>query len=141
MMRIICILSMLFAGAVLGAASIRVGNVGIRGIVLPDNAPDSVRLAASELQKFAAKVTGVKLPLVNRADGEGFIILGANKELLKNAALKSNSGNNRLNLFITNHSVCQLKNNKRPIQIFQHRSPVILTGPDNRSTFKKVQNV
>lgn len=95
---------MVLAGVILEAASIRVGNVGIRGIVLPDNAPDSVQLAAKELQKFTEKVTGVKLPVTNRAEGKGFIILGAEKELLKNVGregfrIKAQNGN----LFIAGH--------------------------------------
>lgn len=102
-LRILC--SIAFCIAFTATADIKVGNVALDTICLNDNAPDSVKLAATELQKFIEKVSGTKLPIVSKADKTvGVIYLGGHQELLEGVGregfkIQARNGN----LYITGH--------------------------------------
>ena len=63
--------------------AVELGNVPLKYIVLPADAPDTVRLAAKELQKFINRVSRDKLEIVAESPAEqGAIYLGSRKDLL-----------------------------------------------------------
>ena len=75
-------LTMFTTMTMLMAAAVQAGFQGPDGqaythIVIEKDAPDSVKLAASEMQQFIGRLCGVQLPIRNEATvGEGAIHLG-----------------------------------------------------------------
>ena len=65
-MRILILaIAIILGTAIKSAADIKdSGNTPFKNIVIAADAPDSVKLAASELQKYIKKATGTELPLL-----------------------------------------------------------------------------
>ncbi len=79
-------------------AEVRLGDVALRRIVVPAEAADTVKLAGRDLQSFVEKVSGSRLEIVEKADGNGNIILGEQPDMLKGVSddgyvIKEKNGN------------------------------------------------
>ena len=99
------LISIFFFVALTATADIKIGTVPLDTICLNGDAPDSVKLAATELQKFVEKTSGTKLLVTAKTDkANGVIYLGGHKELLEGVEregfrIQARNGN----LYITGH--------------------------------------
>ncbi len=99
------IIFFLTVSVVAALGGIMVGDTELVQICLKEDAPDSVQLAATELQTFVKRSVGVKLTISTQSDkSKGIIYLGGNKDLLENVGREgfticSRNGN----IYITGH--------------------------------------